>query len=149
MSPIRIFSDARDALVLYLLPAVCKPTGRPQLPVSEAQEYFLRFVTDVRHVKQPKKKTPHVTVVFKSVTGASAFQEVIQVVLYMEGKYYMPTSVVHALEEMYASFWLFGIKYHPASRNAMHFIQKHFLKMSYINEKCSPATTKLLSILDA
>lgn len=139
----------RDALILYLLPAVLKPTGRPQLPTAEAQQNFLYFECDVRKLAVPKEKIPpRVIVVCKNITGSKAFEDITQIVLYMEGNYYIINTVLQAFEQMYKAYWVFGIPYSRANNNCLHFVMKFFFHMSYAYEKCSPSVTKLLKRLD-
>lgn len=141
------FSDSKNALILYLLPLILKPTGRPQLPIPEAQENLIKFVTDVRRIAISKEKDPRVIVVFKSITGPNAFDEIIQITFYMLGTYYITSTVLEAIEHLYMSYWVFFTDYNKAAHNCLHFIMKHFFDMNYVGEKCSPATTKLLKRL--
>lgn len=143
-SNICLFSDSRYAIILFLLPQILKPTGRPQLPIAEAQDALVMFTTDVRHLKIPSKKGPGIIVVFKNITGPHAFEEVLQVLLFVAGRYYLSSSFLEALEQMFTTYWIFFTGFNKAAHNCLHFIMKFFFNMSYIGERCSPQTTKLL-----
>jgi hypothetical protein len=100
------FSEVKNVIILYLLPVVLKPTGRPQLPISAAQDNFIKFETDPRRLHLQRGKTPHVVVFCSSMTGEAAFEDVSQVVLYVEGKYYICNRVLTAREHMRFVFLL-------------------------------------------
>ncbi|KAL5290657.1 hypothetical protein ACFFRR_010178 [Megaselia abdita] len=141
--------DVKDALILFLLPAVAKPTGRPQLPITDGQDNFVSFQSDVRKLKSLNFKTPRVIIICKTMTGPTAYQEITQIVLYMEGKYFIVDSVLRALEQMFMAYWVFGIEYPSAANNCLYLIMKFFFKMNFIGEKRSPAVGKLLMRLNA
>lgn len=136
-------------MILYLLPAVLKPTGRPQLPVSEAQENFVRYETDIRRLNNLKKKAPHVIIICNDTTGKEAFQKISQIALYIDGHFYICNTVLNALDQMFKAFYVFHIDYPPSVKNSLFFIQKYFYKMTIPGEKCSSATTQLITRLQS
>lgn len=129
------------------MPTILRPTGRPQLPVPEAQDGIVMFVTDVRALKIIKKKTPCIIAVYKSISGHNAFDNLLQILLYIEGRYYFANSILEAFEQVYKSYWIFFLEFNKAAHNCYHFFMKFFFNMTYVGEKCSPATTKLLKKL--
>lgn len=142
------FIDAKDALILHLLPALLKPTGRPQLPIVTAQQDFMYYTVDPSR-SIDVQKLPHIIIVTDCVVGHYAKESVSEIIVCCGQSRYHCSSVKEALGVLFKCYWLFGIPYPRSINNVMMGIQKYFFNMSYLGETCSPTVNKILKRLTA
>ncbi|KAL5289762.1 hypothetical protein ACFFRR_009657 [Megaselia abdita] len=72
-----ISQDSKNALLLHLLPALIKPTGRPQ------QSNFLAYTSDVASVR--KEQTPYILVVTEDVADDQKVDTIKQITVFVDG----------------------------------------------------------------
>lgn len=139
--------DAKDALLLYLLPTYTKPSGRPQLSIATAQEDFIHYIENAAALDISLKQSPLMVIIDDSTTLETEKEFISQIIVCCDGKKYICCSVIQALSIMYKYFWLFELKYPRSCQNVWIVIQKYFFDMTYIGESCSPTATGLIKRL--
>lgn len=137
--------------MLHLLPAYIKPTGKPQRTIATSQSNFVCYAHDVASVKEPLKHAPYILIITENAPSPSdqhSYKEKIsQILAYGDRKRYECSSVLQALAAVYHFHWLFEVEYDISVNNIWMVIQKHFFKMSFRGEVCSPAANKLIKSL--
>lgn len=131
-----------------MLPALLKPTGKPQRTVATAQKEFVRYTDDIAKVQIPDKQPPLILIVTEPSTSEEDDKEKIkQIIVNCDGHKYERTTVVQAIAVAYKFCWLFGVAYPKSCNNVWMVIQKFFFKMSYRGESCSPDANNFLKKL--
>lgn len=148
---VSFFTDAKNALLLHLLPVYIKPTGRPQRTIATAQSNFVVYTHDASSINEPDKHAPYILIVTEDApteTDKHKHKEKIkQILVYGDKKRYECSSVLQALAATYHFIWLFEIEYEKSVINCWMVIQKYFFNMTFDGELCSPAANKLIKSL--
>lgn len=142
-----IFADAKDALLLHLLPTQIKPTGKPQRSVQTAMKEFVDYTDDLANVQESNTHPPYILIVTEPSIMEEEKENIRQITVYCDGYRYVCSSILQALGILYKIYWVFGVSYPPSTHNVWMVIQKYFFKMTFKGEAISPAGTKFLKKL--
>uniref|UniRef100_T1H2S2 Uncharacterized protein n=1 Tax=Megaselia scalaris TaxID=36166 RepID=T1H2S2_MEGSC len=144
-----MFSDAKNALLLFLLPTYLKPTGKPQQSIATAQNNFILYTSNVAKLQISGDHPPCLIILVENDDEATEGdkEKIVQIIAYFDGNKYICSTIIEALGAVYKFYWLFGISYPKSTNNTWMVIQKYFYKMSYAGESQSPNSAKLLSAL--
>lgn len=137
------FIDAKNALLLYLLPTYVKPSGKPQLSIATAQQDLIQYIENAAALDISAKQSPIMVIVDDSKTFETEKECISQILVCCDGKKYVTSSIIQALSVMYKYIWLFDLKYPRSCQNIWIVFQKYFFDMTYIGEASSPNATGL------
>lgn len=127
-----------NSFLLYLLPAIVKPRGRPCKTIRDAQKSFLFYVDEAKNITP--MKTPTIIVVGNKVN-------IKQIVVNLCGQNFVAQNIIQALDLSYAMFWVLDLAYPHAANNAFVFIQKIFFGTTIKDQKFSPDVDKLVKLV--